>query len=348
MFAEAIPGVIIQLSAIAESTSTASFAAWFSIIVSAASTGFTSATISYDWDTDPQKRQQVPDFYGYVPANPTRRSLVFALMMLSSAGLLLVRCMTISLLGVLGRSWALAYVAADIIMFFLVKIVQGDIWYWAPLKGKAEVLLTFLMRLTTKPISDFTSVLQLRHPNEVGGQYWAFSLFLTMASLPMAMHIFKSQGGKGEAERLGWIFITYLIPCVAGVYILFFATIEGKYLNTFFGGLKGRELTVKNFREATNDENKALFSLQRSRHHWSTIEEEVRSWVESSWERWEEDKPKWFNETMKSRVPVEFIPTAGGRRRESERRKPKYLESEKEKQTSKVKGSLAYVSGKAE
>ena len=56
MFAEAIPGVIIQLMAIATSDKEdVGTSAWLSIAVSAITTGFASATISYDWDTNPAK-----------------------------------------------------------------------------------------------------------------------------------------------------------------------------------------------------------------------------------------------------------------------------------------------------
>ena len=58
MFSEAIPGVIIQLMAIATANEEEKIAtaAWASLALSALSTGFISATMSYDWDTDPQSR----------------------------------------------------------------------------------------------------------------------------------------------------------------------------------------------------------------------------------------------------------------------------------------------------
>ena len=59
MFAEAIPGVIIQLMAIATSDKDVGTSAWLSVAVSAITTGFASATISYDWDTDPARREAI-------------------------------------------------------------------------------------------------------------------------------------------------------------------------------------------------------------------------------------------------------------------------------------------------
>ena len=112
MFAEAIPGVIIQLMAIATTDQEVEIgnSAWISLAMSVLSTGFISATISYDWDTNPENRQQAPDFYGYVPALASKRTTVFASMVVVSAGLLLIRCMTIVLLGLMGKRWAFGYI----------------------------------------------------------------------------------------------------------------------------------------------------------------------------------------------------------------------------------------------
>jgi hypothetical protein len=108
MFAEAIPGVIIQLMAIATSDKKdVGTSAWLSVAVSAITTGFASATISYDWDTDPAKREATPAFYGYIPANASKRTVVFVSMLLFTAGMLLIRCTTIVLLGLMGGSWAI-------------------------------------------------------------------------------------------------------------------------------------------------------------------------------------------------------------------------------------------------
>ncbi|GMH65348.1 hypothetical protein TL16_g04176 [Triparma laevis f. inornata] len=73
MFAESIPGIVIQTSAIINdlnSGETVSMTAYLSLAVSILTTGFVSATLSYDWDTDPKKRAAMPNYYGYVPDSP--------------------------------------------------------------------------------------------------------------------------------------------------------------------------------------------------------------------------------------------------------------------------------------
>ena len=47
--------------------------------------------------------------------------------------------------------------------------------------------------------------------------------------------------------------------------------------------------------------------LWNSRHHWVSIEGEIKKWIELNWAKWEEEKPDWFTDVMKAKVPVEFI-----------------------------------------
>ena len=74
------------------------------------------------------------------------------------------------------------------------------------------------------------------------------------------------------------------------------------------------------FLEGESDKMK-FETLKRSRHHWVSIEGEVKKWVELNWAKWEEEKPEWFTDVWKAKVPVELIPAdEDARRRESVRR----------------------------
>jgi hypothetical protein len=320
MFAEAIPGVIIQLMAIATSDKEdVGTSAWLSVAVSAITTGFASATISYDWDTSPAQRESAPDFYGYIPAKASKRSVVFVSMLLLSAGMLLIRCTTIVLLGLMGGSWAFLYIGADLGLYMLVKILRGDFWYWMPLGGNIEVLNSIIVRLIAKIIVDFTSLVQMRHPNEVGGLYWLFGLLLTMASLPVSIYLaspYVDERAIDIASSIMKYFILITTLCLA----VFFLNIEKKYLHTFWSIQRGKDKTMAYFLEGKSDAIK-LSVLKRSKHHWVSIEGEIKKWVELNWAKWEEEQPEWFTDVIKAKVPVEFIPADGdARRRESVRR----------------------------
>ena len=65
--------------------------ALFSILISALTTGYTSASISYDYDTDPTKRRISPDFYGYVPDEGDSRVVTLLCMIFNCTLMLLIR-----------------------------------------------------------------------------------------------------------------------------------------------------------------------------------------------------------------------------------------------------------------
>ena len=69
-----------------------------SIIMSACTTGFTAATISFDFDVSPQRRRDEPAFYGYIPDSAGRRTAIFFCMIMNGALLLLLRSFSTALL----------------------------------------------------------------------------------------------------------------------------------------------------------------------------------------------------------------------------------------------------------
>ena len=277
MFAEAIPGMIIQLMAIVTNDGKeVASAAWISVVVSALTTGYASATISYDFDTDPVKRELAPDFYGYVPANPTKRLIIFISMALLSAGMLVMRCTTIVVLGLLEGRWVSLYIGADLGLYLLVKVLRGDFWYWIPVGGNAEVVNSFVCRVIVKIIGDFTSIVQFRHPNEVGGMYWMFGFVLSMGSLPVAISVAERRDVAEEVLHFAQKVVGILTPCTFLLFALFFLNIEKKYWGTFYSLQRGKDLTVKNFREGS-DAVKAKYTFKYSKHHWQANEKEVKS-----------------------------------------------------------------------
>jgi hypothetical protein len=288
-------------------------------IVSAITTGFASATISYDWDTDPDKREERPAFYGYIPANASKRTVVFVSMLLFTVGMLLIRCTTIVLLGLMGGSWAFLYIGADLGLYMLVKILRRDFWHWLPLGGNAEIVSSILTRVIIKIIVDFTSIAHFRHPYEVGGAYWLFGLLLTMASLPVSIFI-ASPYVDERAINIAWTMVKIFLPSSGLCFAIFILTIEKKYWHTFWSTQKSKDMTMACFLVGESDEIK-FGVLWNSRHHWVSIEGEIKKWVDLNWAKWEEEQPEWWTDVMKAKVPVDFIPAHGdARRRESVRR----------------------------
>eukprot|EP00520_Triparma_pacifica_P010762 CAMPEP_0118634898 /NCGR_PEP_ID=MMETSP0785-20121206/1791_1 /TAXON_ID=91992 /ORGANISM="Bolidomonas pacifica, Strain CCMP 1866" /LENGTH=210 /DNA_ID=CAMNT_0006525901 /DNA_START=645 /DNA_END=1274 /DNA_ORIENTATION=+ len=192
-------------------------------------------------------------------------------------------------------------------IFLGLKVFRHDFWYWIPIGGALEVVVCILQRVVVKTISDFTSIVQFRHPYELGGLYWTFELVLTMCSLPVVIRIYEGQEGNKRVIDLAWRLFYILTPSVFVMIGVFFMYVE-KYLNTFYSVERGKDLTLRGFKESEKDEVKALFTFQTSRHHWKSIEEEVRAWMELNWSSWMEEKPKWLTENTRNKIPKEWIP----------------------------------------
>jgi hypothetical protein len=233
--------------------------------------------------------------------------------------MLLIRCTTIVLLGLIGGSWALLYIGADLGLYLLVKILRGDFWYWLPIGGKAEIVSSIVCRVMVKIIVDFTSMVQLRHPYDVGGAYWLFGLLLTMGGLPVSIYIASTYVEESAIDIASTI-AKYSILITTLCFAVFFSNIEKKYLDTFRSIQRGKDRTMAYFLEGESDGIK--FSVfKRSKHHWVSIEGQIKKWVELNWAKWEEEQPEWFTDVRKASVPEEFIPADGNaRRRESVRR----------------------------
>jgi hypothetical protein len=97
-------------------------------------------------------------------------------MIINGALLLLVRSVSMALLAMVGGQWVLVYLASDMGLYFMYKILRRDFWHWVPLEGAANVVGSAAERLVVKILVDFTGVLQFRGAGEMGGAWFTTDL----------------------------------------------------------------------------------------------------------------------------------------------------------------------------
>jgi hypothetical protein len=147
-----------------------------SLVVSALSTGYSSGTITYDYDTNVQKRKNEPEFYGFIP-DGTRGTVVFGCMILNGALLLLAKSASAALLMHTNSSYFLYYTLGDVAFFFLQKAARGDTRSWINVDGwLGTVVNDFVLQLCFKLIADYTGLVQFRGPGVLGGCYWTMNM----------------------------------------------------------------------------------------------------------------------------------------------------------------------------
>ena len=176
---EAIPSSIVQIYALL-SVKEKSLDALFSILVSAATIAFTSSMLTYDGDTSPRNRTGSPLFYGFVPDKALPRAVCFLSMMSLSFAHVLLLTSACALLALTNPNWLMLFLGVDMGIFFLYKIIRGDIFYYMNVDGFVRLVTAIMVRFTEKTMVNFTMLIQLRHPQEAGGFPFLVSIFTSV------------------------------------------------------------------------------------------------------------------------------------------------------------------------
>ncbi|GMI30488.1 hypothetical protein TeGR_g8045 [Tetraparma gracilis] len=332
MFCESIPGCILQVTALIQGGSRDKMGTKvFSIFVSAITTGMSSASISYDFDSDPEKRRKLPTFYGYLPDEGNKRTIMYVCIVINSALLLLLRSIGAALLILADAKIFVAYMAGDHLLYLLLKLVRGDFLYWMPIEGVSGLILSLVMRVGVKTITDFTGVLQFRASGEMGGAMWLWTICLALVvpwvAVPVYFGSLTSNSTKAaqneviistnstsdaleleQSDALG--ILGSLTACWVIAFAVFLSLMKKKYRSTFWSKETGNEWAQSFFLQGGSDDiKKNIFKYNLAK--WEPIESQVKEWVKEGWMEWEKDKPDWFNDNWKAKVPVDWVPKEG-------------------------------------
>ena len=298
-------GCVLQLYAILKSGER-TYRAIVSVSVSAITTGFNSASISFDKDVDPKKRKESPAFYGYIPDGGSR-TVIFGCMMLNSALLLLMRSLSAAMLMLVKKRYFVLYWAGDVALYLLQKVAKGDFRYWIPVDGAMGLLMSLVIRVLGKTIVDFTGLIHFRHPYEMGGLYWTGNMFLALLASFGSVWVYLQSGKDEVREGEAWALVGYMGGAWAITFGLFLLLMKKEYRGTFYTAMSGTQFTMNFFLRGIDDEQKSKV-VRCNKPHWVPIRDEVKTWVLGNWWRWVEEKPLWFSEAWVKMVPDDFVP----------------------------------------
>ncbi|GMH86654.1 hypothetical protein TrST_g13924 [Triparma strigata] len=308
---EAVPASIVQIYALLIAKEQ-KLDAIISVMVSAATIGFTSAMLSYDWDTSPSQRAFNPGFYGYIPDKALSRAVCFLSMMSLSFSHVLLQTLSCALLFATNPRWLVYYLAGDMALFLLYKVARRDFHYWLNISGVLRFVTSFMVRSAGKILVNFTLLIQTRSPVELGGFSFLVSALLSVAASFVSVQLYSNHyegDDKIKDERL-----QVIISTLYGIWLIslvtFVAVMKREYLHTFysFDTLSdfNRKLTLK-----LRDDQEDIKCLVLECHPdtfsgWG--EELLKPWTLKNWSRWEEEKPSWFTDSWIEGVPNEYVP----------------------------------------
>jgi len=300
MLCESIPGTVLQIYVLLKVRNVSS-ATVGSVLVSALTTGLASKNISWDFDVDPVKRKMAPDFYGYIPNDSTKRAGLKVCMVLNSALLLLVRSFGVAMLMLVSKKYFFIYWAGDMALYLLLKVTRGDFHYWVPIGGAFGLLVSLMMRVIMKTITDFTGVIHSRHPIELGGIYWTVNMFMALVASFVSVWI----GGGGDTE---WLLVgTLSAAWVTSFGLILLNMMKKEYRGTFLSTKTGKQEIMDLFLKGEDDATK-MKVLNKNKLVWVSIYLQVKDFALANWSRWTEEQPYFFTANFIARVPPDMIP----------------------------------------
>jgi len=294
---ESIPGCILQLYVWLSAPEKAGTFALASIGISCLTTGFASAMIAFDMDVDVPHRKNQPKFYGYIPNDNSLRGRCFILMTLISSLHNLSRSLGCALLAYSDPDKVILFIGGEIGLYLVFKILRRDFHYWVP---GFPLIGSFFARIIAKVIVDFTGCLHLRHPYDLGGLGFTISIFWAQAFPFVALQYF---GGDSKDIMKGFLAVSFIAWLMLN--IIFFCTIDLRYMNTFFGTKTAPQYTCELF--LTGQDYFQMFDaiFTNRIEYTESIHGEVKDWVAANIDQWRREMPDWFNIEL---IPDEFLP----------------------------------------
>ena len=173
-------------------------------------------------------------------------------------------------------------------------------------------------------------MIQFRNAFNLGGLYWSANLILSQASVVACgvLYHLHYEDDLSESE-LGAITLlngtstnstatkiteTQLKTSVVGLFgislvsfTLFMLKIERKYVKTFFTTETAHTKSKSQFLKGENDYRRSLI-FGNNKRLWMSIRPQVGEWLDANWDKWERDKPEWFNALFLDKVDDDIMP----------------------------------------
>jgi hypothetical protein len=238
-------------------------------------------------------------------------------MLVNSACLLLVRCIGTALLMLSNVNYFLYFFLGEMGLYLFQKVTRGDFLYWMPVDGFLGLIVSVLFRVFVKVITDYTGIVQFRASGELGGAYWTLNTLLTLAAPFAAIRICFSNATQVEGILFGRDTVTTVVGFLVGTWSIFFGIflklMKKEYRKTFFTFETGCTWAMRFFLEGNTDERRVK-PLRIHRSKWKKIRPEMKQFVFSNWEKWEEEQPVFFTSMFKNSLDDDMIPASALRR----------------------------------
>ena len=307
ILAESMPSAIFQIFMYLKSDYKSNFT-FVSIILSAFTIAYTVSTITYDVDIEPSKRKLDKDFYGFIPDEITKKMSIFVFMYFNSFIHIMCRLLTCFIAMTIDYKIIIYFNLVNFAIYFLYKMLRNDFYYWIKINGFVGIVVAFVFRFAAKLVTDFTGMIHFRHPLDLGGAYWLFSIIECQITMLMSVFFcdkFISEEYASYIPYFKYFGVAFHILWVISA-IFVGKNINKKYIHTFYSTETGKEHCINYFLRNVDDDKHII--LYSNHILWLSIEDSVKDWLHENWQSWNKNKPDWFEDILFSNIPEQIIP----------------------------------------
>jgi hypothetical protein len=140
---------------------------------------------------------------------------------------------------------------------------------------------------------------------------------MSLAASFVATSVYYESLGEVEDavmdESVAWTIVGGLSGLGISFFACFLLLMKPGYKGSFISTQTGHAWILKRFADGETDELKS-WVLTTNRKLWLPIRDDVKAWTLENWERWEEEKPEWFDDNFRAVVNDDWIPVDSLRR----------------------------------
>jgi len=250
--------------------------------------------------------------------------VLMASILLNLTSAVAVRTFTFACGIVFGFRGVLALAVLVFAPFFVMKFARNDIYRWHLTDFRFGAVFAVVTNLVLLGFFNFTGHLASRHPHTLGGMFFTcsslFSLVLMYAAGSVLAAEVERAGDDVTGMAADFIKEGHLVQAMTTLSLTFVVSFVVMLLSltpeargSFFSTESAAAATRLFYLKGETDEQKS-FILHFNPAQWRSIREEVKSWVLENFERWEEEKPEWFDLKFRKRVPVDMLPPSHARK----------------------------------
>jgi hypothetical protein len=164
-----------------------------------------------------------------------------------------------------------------------------------------------MVRLFVKLGADWTACVQFRHPQEVGGIMFSFSMFLMALGGIILAALYDQEECKGVwSNEVVWAVMGSSCFCLFMSVIALYCSMDQRFLHTFTSLKCARDYIQTNFKEADDELKFDVFHCNV--YLWlPEIGEDVKAFLTNNLPRLLHESPEWFDSDVKSSIPDELV-----------------------------------------